>query len=116
MDAPQNAIHVPIITNTPTPKIANREQMQMVCLVPTIFTKAVRLLNITNHEIILIPGQTIRRDSVVGIVTGYRVDEGGGRSSSPGRIKNVLFSTSSRLALGSTQLPIQLVPGLFPRR
>jgi hypothetical protein len=33
------------------------------------------------------------------------------RSSSPGRVKNFLFSTSSRPALGSTQLPIQWVPG-----
>jgi hypothetical protein len=34
-----------------------------------------------------------------------------GRSSSPGRVKNYLFSKSSRLALRSTQPPIQLVPG-----
>jgi hypothetical protein len=33
-----------------------------------------------------------------------------GRSSSTGRIKNFLFSTSSRQALGPTQLPIQWVP------
>jgi hypothetical protein len=34
-----------------------------------------------------------------------------GRSLSPGRVKNFLFSTSSRPALGSTQPPIQSVPG-----
>jgi hypothetical protein len=34
-----------------------------------------------------------------------------GRSSSPGRVKNFLFSTSSRPTLGSTQPPIQWVPG-----
>jgi hypothetical protein len=34
-----------------------------------------------------------------------------GRSSSPGRFKNFLFSMSSRPALGSTQPPIQCVPG-----
>jgi hypothetical protein len=33
-----------------------------------------------------------------------------GRSSSPGRVKNFLFSTSPRPALGSTQPPIQWVP------
>jgi hypothetical protein len=33
------------------------------------------------------------------------------RSSSPGRVKNFLFSTSSRPVLGSTQSPIQGVPG-----
>jgi hypothetical protein len=40
-----------------------------------------------------------------------RVGRPRGRSSSPGRVKNFLFSTSSRPALGSTQPPIQWVPG-----
>jgi hypothetical protein len=34
-----------------------------------------------------------------------------GRSSSPSRAQNFLFSTSSRRSLGSTQPPIQWVPG-----
>jgi hypothetical protein len=34
-----------------------------------------------------------------------------GRGSSPGSVKNFLFSTSSRPAVGSTQPPIQWVPG-----
>jgi hypothetical protein len=33
------------------------------------------------------------------------------RSSSPGRVKNFFFSTSSRPTLGLTQSPIQWVPG-----
>jgi hypothetical protein len=33
-----------------------------------------------------------------------------GWSSSPGGVKNFLFSTSSRSALGSTQPPIEWVP------
>jgi hypothetical protein len=32
--------------------------------------------------------------------------------SSPSRVKNILFSTSSRRSLGSTQPPIQWVPGV----
>jgi hypothetical protein len=36
-----------------------------------------------------------------------------GQILSPGRDKNFLFSTSSRLALGSTQPPIQWLPGAF---
>jgi hypothetical protein len=35
-----------------------------------------------------------------------------GGSSSPGMVKNFLFSTPSRLALGSTQAPVQWVPGV----
>jgi hypothetical protein len=39
-----------------------------------------------------------------------------GESSSPSWVKNFLFSTSSTLALGLTQPPIQWAPGnLFPR-
>jgi hypothetical protein len=34
-----------------------------------------------------------------------------GRSSNSGRVKNFLFSASFRPALGSTQPPIQWVPG-----
>jgi hypothetical protein len=47
------------------------------------------------------------RDSVVGIATGRLK----GRSSSPGKVNNFLFSTSSRSALGSIEHPIQWVQG-----
>jgi hypothetical protein len=46
-------------------------------------------------------------DSIVGIATGYGQDNEG----SPNRVKNFLFSTSSRLVVGPTQPPIQWVLG-----
>jgi hypothetical protein len=53
------------------------------------------------------------QDSVVGIATGLWVGRPKGRSSSPGMVKNFLFSTSSIPALGPTKNPIQWVPGAF---
>jgi hypothetical protein len=52
-------------------------------------------------------------DSIVGIATGYRLDDGviGFRVLVGSRI----FSTSSRLVLGPTQPTIQWVQGLFPQ-
>jgi hypothetical protein len=44
--------------------------------------------------------------SVYRLLTGLPT----GRSSSPGRVKNFLFSTSSRTALGPAEPPIQRVP------
>jgi hypothetical protein len=52
-------------------------------------------------------------DSAVDIATGYELDEKRGRSSSPDRFKNFLFSMSSRPVLGSTQPPNQWVPGVL---
>jgi hypothetical protein len=57
----------------------------------------------------LYPGRS--RDNAVGRATGYGLEDRGGRSLSPRKVKNFLFSTSSRPALGSTQLLIQWVPG-----
>jgi hypothetical protein len=50
------------------------------------------------------------RVGAVGIASGYGLDDRG-LSSSPGRVKNFLFFTSSRPTLESTQPPIQWVPG-----
>jgi hypothetical protein len=50
---------------------------------------------------------------VVGIAAGYGLDDRRGRSSNPGRVKNFLFSMSSRLDLGPTQPPILWVPGIL---
>jgi hypothetical protein len=51
------------------------------------------------------------RDSVVGIATGYGLDDRGVGVRVPGRIKDFLFCTSSRPSVGPTQPPIQWVPG-----
>jgi hypothetical protein len=49
------------------------------------------------------------RASVVGIATGYGLDERGVGVRVP--VGSIIFSTSSRPALGSTQPPIQRIPG-----
>jgi hypothetical protein len=46
--------------------------------------------------------KTTSRDSSVGIATGYGLDDRGVSVSSPRKVKNFLFCTSSRPALGST--------------
>jgi hypothetical protein len=53
----------------------------------------------------------IRRDSVVGIASDYGLDDQGVRVRVP--VGPRMFSKSSRPALGSTQPPIQWVPGVF---
>jgi hypothetical protein len=52
-------------------------------------------------------------DNAVGRVTGLWAGQPRGRSSSPGRVKNFLFSTSSRPALGPTLLPTEWVLGVL---
>jgi hypothetical protein len=49
------------------------------------------------------------RNSVVGIATGYGLNDQGFGVLSPGRVKDFLFFTSSKSTLGSTQRPIQWV-------
>jgi hypothetical protein len=49
--------------------------------------------------------------SIVGIVTSYGLDDQGVRVRVPCGVNNLLYSMSSRPALGSTQPPIQWVPG-----
>jgi hypothetical protein len=53
----------------------------------------------------------LRSETAESLNTGYRLDN---RGSVPGR-SDFFFSASSRLALGTTQCPIQWVPGLFYR-
>jgi hypothetical protein len=54
------------------------------------------------------------RDSVVGIATGYGLDDRGVGVQVP--VGSRIFSTSSRPALGPTQSPIQWVPGVKQQR
>jgi hypothetical protein len=54
------------------------------------------------------------RDSSVGIVTGYELDDLRVGYSSTGGVKNFDFSLSTRPALGPTQPPIQWLPGALP--
>jgi hypothetical protein len=63
------------------------------------------------HFNIVISSMPRSKDGAVGIATGYRLDKRKGRSSSPVRVKQFLFSTSPKPALGPTQPPIQLVSG-----
>jgi hypothetical protein len=51
------------------------------------------------------------RDSAVGIETDSGLKDRGVEVSSPGRVKNFLFSMSSRPVLGSIQPPIQWITG-----
>jgi hypothetical protein len=46
------------------------------------------------------------RDSVVGIGTGYGLESRGVGVRVPGRGKDFLFFTPSRLIVGTTQLPM----------
>jgi hypothetical protein len=52
-------------------------------------------------------------DSVVGIATGYGLDDRGVAVPVLVGAKNFLFSTPSKPALGSTQLRIYWLPGAF---
>jgi hypothetical protein len=51
------------------------------------------------------------RDSSVGIALGYGLDDRGSRVRFPAGMSIFLFTTTSRTALGSTQPPIQWIPG-----
>jgi hypothetical protein len=54
------------------------------------------------------------RDRVVGILTGYGLDDRGVGVRVCG-VKNFLFSMSSRPTRETSQLPIKGVRGVFPR-
>jgi hypothetical protein len=88
-------------------------QVKILSALHRIRTFITSYLFITHFNIILPYTLSTIRDSVVGIATGYGQE---GKSSSTGRVKYFLFSTSSGSALESTQPPIQWVPtALTPR-
>jgi hypothetical protein len=76
-----------------------------------IFNKIIGSLVFANTIFLFIFTVLLVRDSVVSIATGYGLDDRG-VSLSPSRVKNFLFSTASRPALGPTQPAIQWVPGV----
>jgi hypothetical protein len=53
------------------------------------------------------------RKNVVGIATGYRLDDERSEFESWGGVKNCIFSMSFRPTLGPTQRPMQCIPGGF---
>jgi hypothetical protein len=55
--------------------------------------------------------KNVSRDCAVGIATGYELDDRRDGVPSPGKVKNVLFSTLFRPVLGPTEAPIEWVPG-----
>jgi hypothetical protein len=63
------------------------------------------------HDVVVI----IYFDDVGCLATGYGLDDQGGGSSSPGRVKYFHFSISSRPARGSSQPPIKWVPEALSR-
>jgi hypothetical protein len=65
-----------------------------------------------NYSFLLILYEVGSQDSIDGLATGYGLDDQG-VSLSPSRVKNFLFSTSSRPALGPTQPLIQWVLGVL---
>jgi hypothetical protein len=89
-----------------------------------------RLLMVTYNDFGFLDSQTcltsVRRTRLISYFTSagctnqsknpwkdlhFNVYKGRGRSSNPGRVKNFIFSTASKQALGPTQTPIQWVPG-----
>jgi hypothetical protein len=106
-------------SHKPTFLILNVYQPEICWIISFLFPFITSLTDLSfifplQHIIQLCIFMRRSRDSSVGTAAGYGLDDRG-QSSSPGRIKNFLFSTSSRPALGSTQPPIQWVPGFLPR-
>jgi hypothetical protein len=93
---PQNKIR--LIDNTLTTKEKKKEKRKAGCNLEKLIVLSYNL-------------NCRSRDSSVGIATGYGLDDRGVRVS-PGKVKNFLLSTSSRMALGPTQPPIEWVPGV----
>jgi hypothetical protein len=104
-----------------TPSKSFSSLIAVIYVFPLSWLTAIRLLFITlpykfllDILVLILPltfwiWYPVSRDSVVGIATAYGLLRGW--ISNSGRVKNLLFSTSSRPALGPTQSPIPWVPG-----
>jgi hypothetical protein len=68
-----------------------------------------------SRKVSIVNPHTRSRDRAVGLATDYGMEDWGIRSSSPGRVKNIICSTTSRPALGPTQPPIQWVAGALSK-
>jgi hypothetical protein len=68
-------------------------------------------LNTQAFSFLRLPAQVMSRGS-----DWLRAGRPRGRSSSPGRVKYFLFSTSFRPVLGTTQRPIQRIPGAVSQK
>jgi hypothetical protein len=81
--------------------------MLLTCLLVLLILKRIPLLFFRFIRVILYKVQILL--SVVGIATGYGLDDR--KVGVPVPVGSRIFSTSSRPALGSTQPPMQWVPG-----
>jgi hypothetical protein len=97
--SPLTAVNAAIVLwNGPTPVLFTPFPTHLLLIILQLYAKVSELLKAS-------------------LDSGYRsrysdcLRAGRPRDRSPGRVKNFLFSTSSRPALGSTQPPIKWVPG-----
>jgi hypothetical protein len=93
------------------PKSRKRGSIHPIPITPSRCSASFLCTGTTLHLLLFTHGMS--RGSAVGIATGYRLNDWGGSSSSPGKVKNFHFYILSRLPLGSAKPAIQWVRGSF---